>query len=174
MSAIHTIHAELRGLLGSVSLNTVVIDSSSPDLVVLKIGEDSWMNTLVSTDDSHALLNELAYGDVLLGGLGLGGDILLLRDNPNVDNIHVVESDPDVIELVWSKVSDDYPHLTIEQDTLSHFAATTQLRFDTIWPDIFVQPMIDIPEEQAELISLLTPLLRTGGKILFWQDQEEY
>ena len=45
-----------------------------------------------------------AYGDVLVGGLGIGMIILAIQDKPEVRSITVIEKHPEVIDMVGSQL----------------------------------------------------------------------
>lgn len=45
-----------------------------------------------------------AYGDVLIGGLGIGMIILAIQDKPEVKSITVIEKYPEVIDMVASQL----------------------------------------------------------------------
>ena len=177
---IRSIREDIWNLHSSNSNNSVEINKqnltslplSERHYLTLSIGANLWMNNLVSEDNSHALLESSAYGDVLLGGLGFGSDVLLLRDKPLIDTICVVETDIDVIELVWTLVSSGYPNLSVYNDSLSNYLQTTTKTFDMVWIDIFTQFISELPEEEALLIQQAQRVLKPNGKILFWKDAD--
>lgn len=177
MSTISTVTNDLFDLLDSESNDSVEIVKSSltasngyvQKYIELKISGIDWMNSACNEDENHGEFADLASGDVLIGGLGLGGDVLLVKDKLNVDSIHVVESSADVIDMVWSRVAGVQGNLHIYNQTLESFLQSTSLTFDLIWIDIYRELGIEIPDEIQSLITLATPRLKPGGRILFWK-----
>ena len=62
-------------------------------------------DTLVASNDprkayAHRFFLEKANGRILISGLGLGDSLFQVLKNPNVDFVLVIESEPDIINLV--------------------------------------------------------------------------
>lgn len=180
MTTIDTVKDDLYDLLPELVGNVSIVKefdnsqfSSNRKLVKLYILDQEWMNSVCSEDRSHRDFCTKAYGDVLIAGLGLGGDVLLVKDNPLVDSVHVVESNLDVIDAIWDLVSNGNPTLSIYNSTIEDFLTSTQLTFDIIWCDIFIEQGYLIPEQIATFIEIALPRLNQGGQILFWKDSLE-
>lgn len=63
-----------------------------------------WMTDAVCEQEQHWRALKGVSGTVLVGGLGLGMAVQILRRNPNVTAIMVVERERDVAEMVWRYV----------------------------------------------------------------------
>ena len=91
--------------------------------------------------DSNRRLIEMARGHVLIGGLGLGMVIWpLLLKKPDLHSLHILEKNPDVIDLVTRHLPLD-SRLEIEQADVFRWRPSRGLpKFDAIyfdiWPDI--------------------------------------
>ncbi|KKK91498.1 hypothetical protein LCGC14_2712350 [marine sediment metagenome] len=80
------------------------------------------------------------YGDVLLGGLGLGYAAALLAQNPDVENITVVEIAPEVITLTAPHLPDDDGKITVVQADLFKYLKwqrDAEVVFDFAFYDIW-------------------------------------
>jgi hypothetical protein len=94
-----------------------------------------WMS--LSVDDYPEIREmyssyDLAYGDVLITGLGFGILALWLCDKPNVKSVTVIESSPDVIEI-FKKFNRVPENLKIINDNASTFK--TDVKYDGIFLD---------------------------------------
>ena len=89
-----------------------------------------------------------AYGDVLIGGLGIGMVLLAIQDKESVDSITVLEMHKDVIELVGSQLPLNNKVHIIEADA---FTWTPNMRFDCIYMDIWNYINTDVYEEMKQL-----------------------
>lgn len=66
----------------------------------LEINNETWMVDDPMHWEGMKLLAENCYGEVLVGGLGLGLITHALIKNPQIEKIHVVEINKDVIKLI--------------------------------------------------------------------------
>jgi spermidine synthase len=83
---------------------------------------------------------ELAYGDVLVTGLGFGILALWLCSKPDVKSVTVIEYSPDVIEIF--KKSNEIPEkLTIINDNAITF--NTDIKYDGIFLDHYETQNLD-------------------------------
>lgn len=76
-----------------------------------------------------------ATGRVLVAGLGLGLVALELHQNPYVDEIWVVERNPDVIALVERHLPVE---ITVVEDDFLNYVKTHESHWDTIIVDLWV------------------------------------
>lgn len=102
------------------------------DYLVLKEGRHRWMCTQPTEVDTHREAARQCFGNVLIGGLGLGIIVKLLQENPKVTNIDVVEISQEVIELVWPYL--DTPNDCIN-DEIRNYMRTTKVKYDCIYLD---------------------------------------
>jgi len=75
-----------------------------------------------------------AYGDVLLGGLGIGMVIMAIQDKPEVKSITVLEKNSEVIELVDKQLPFNEKVEIIHADV---FAWKPNKKYDCIYMDIW-------------------------------------
>jgi hypothetical protein len=173
MSTIRSIREDVfstiqEGIVGRVKIVKSVIattDPSSQRFIELYIGEQPWMNNVVAEDNSHRELYDTARGSVLLAGLGLGCDVILLRDKPSVTSIRVVEINGDVISLVGPQVSGG--KVTIEQGDILSW--TTIQRYDTIFFDILLDDVDLYPTSKAAMEVVAVRSRAVGGSTLYWR-----
>jgi len=74
-----------------------------------KFGE-SWLNIMQDTEQEyveHQWLMPRMSGDILIAGLGLGVIHIPLLESDDVTSVTVVESEQDVIDLVWDNCAKD-------------------------------------------------------------------
>jgi len=76
-------------------------DSALGTSYVLKINDLCYMTTFPADILDHRSIYELAKGDVLLTGLGLGLGVLFACENPLVDSVTVIENN----DVVMSKIA---------------------------------------------------------------------
>src|SRR5262249_27863944 len=79
------------------------------DTEILTLSEedvsDRWMSTMPQEAEQHWRQLRHAHGNVLVGGLGLGMAVGILRENPRVTSITAIEINPDVIRLVGTNAA---------------------------------------------------------------------
>lgn len=77
-----------------------------------------------------------AYGDVLIGGLGIGMIIAAIQDNPVVSSITVIEIDQDVIDLIKNQnILNDKVHIIC--DNVFTWKPNKSTKYDCIYMDIW-------------------------------------
>lgn len=121
-----------------------------------------------------------AFGDVLIGGLGMGMILLDASQHANVKSIVIVEKELDVIDLVW-------PHLqkhtkcpivllhddifTAKEHILQRF---TRPIFETIYFDIWDDITPDNWEEMKKLKRIYRSLLSKQEKawMMCWREDK--
>lgn len=106
-------------------------------------------DTVIMTDtpsemEDHKRVVEIARGNVLICGLGLGMVLQAILEKPEVDSIIVIEKSSEVIELVGPYYTD--PRVTIIQADAFTYQPT--IKFDVIWfdiwPDIYVENLVEM------------------------------
>lgn len=83
-----------------------------------KFGE-SWLNIMQDTEqeyDEHQWLMPRMSGDILIAGLGLGVIHIPLLESDDVTSVTIVESEQDVIDLVWDNCAKDDRFTIIHAD----------------------------------------------------------
>jgi spermidine synthase len=140
--------------------NTSLIEHSDPFMVWTSMDENEW--------HLYQELHELAYGKVLIAGLGLGFDLLNVSDKDGVDEIVVVEKQQAVIDLVWPYI----PHqkaILVHQDILEYLRNIKE-RFNIIYFDIFPGGCESFPEQTNLLREAAQFKLELNGQIIFWRE----
>ena len=89
-----------------------------------------------------------AYGDVLIGGLGIGMVILAIQDNPEVRSITVIENNPNVIQAVKPQLPLNDKVRVICDDV---FKWKPDMKFDCVYMDIWFYAGEDEYEEMKTL-----------------------
>ena len=176
MSSIATIREDLFAMfshgesVGSASIVKETRDTPCREdqhWLELRENDVPWMNNFCSEDYSHQVLEAEAHGRVLVAGLGLGGDVLILRNKPEVTSIVVVEQSQDIKDLVWPRIRG--PRSAIEVGEISVYMATHPLeRFDTLWIDIYLERADERSADRSRLGLLMRPILNPGGTVMMW------
>jgi hypothetical protein len=115
----------------------------------LYIDGELYMSDTPTEQRENNELIQMAYGSVLIAGLGLGMVLVPLLANPNVTSITVVEISQDVIDLVGPHFTD--PRLKIVQADFLKWTPPRGARWDTIYFDIW--PTIN-PDDTLEVSKL--------------------
>lgn len=89
-----------------------------------------------------------AFGDVLIGGLGLGMIVLAIQDNEAVKSITVLEKSADVIDAVAHQLPLNSKVRIVEADV---FTWKPDRKFDAVYMDIWYYPDEEAYEEMKQL-----------------------
>jgi hypothetical protein len=87
------------------------------------------------------------FGDVLVGGLGIGMVLMEIQDKEDVNSVTVVEKSPDVIEIVGEQLPLNHK-VTILQGDVFDFKPTQ--KFDVIYMDIWDSINSDVYHEEMK------------------------
>lgn len=132
------------------------------DGIWLMQNDTVWMSSAAFEDGSHDHFIQGKRGNILLGGLGLGYDLMACRDAGLA--VEVVEREQDVINLVWPYVGSD--EVPLHHSDLLEFFKNTKKKYDFIFVDIF----LDEPEKHDEMQALMESApLAADGEIAFWR-----
>ena len=145
------------------------------EYMVLKVDEQLMMSDTPMERESNQKILDMAYGDVLIGGLGLGMILFALQQNPGVKSIRVIEQSADVIELVGKQIAHlldvSLPAVHIVQgDVFDYPAAHPTERYDTIYMDIWPYYGHGMQDDMIKLKQAYTPLLKKDGWFGCWQE----
>lgn len=95
----------------------------------------------------HNQAVRLAFGNVLVAGLGLGIVLNALLMKDEVEHVTMVEIDPDVIHLVWPAFEQYRDRLTLVQADIFKWKPARGEMFDVAWFDIWSNLCTDhLPE----------------------------
>lgn len=89
-----------------------------------------------------------AFGDVLIGGLGLGMIVLAIQDREEVQSVTVLEKSPDVIAAVAHQLPLNSKVRILEADA---FTWKPDRKFDAVYMDIWFYPDEEAYVEMKQL-----------------------
>lgn len=140
--------------------NTSLVEHSDPFVVWTSMDKNEW--------HLYQELRELAYGKVLIAGLGLGFDLLNIIGKDSVDEVMVVEKQQAVIDLVWPYI----PHkkATLVHQNILEYLRNTDERFNIIYFDIFPGGCESFPEQANQLYEAAQSRLESNGQTIFWRE----
>ena len=118
------------------------------------------MSDTTAEKRDHYAFVRAAYGHVLINGLGIGMCLNACLQKANVEQITVVEIDPDIIGLVGPHYTD--PRVNIVHASAFDFKPPKGVRFGAVWHDIWDSICEDnLPEMHR--------LHRRYGRLTDWQ-----
>lgn len=119
---------------------------------------------------------QAAFGRVLIAGLGLGMVPYHLAQLSRVDQIDIVEINPDVIQLVHPRIS--HPKIRIQQCGIEEFGRAEldkpkadRLKWDVIYFDIWPTITYDDQPQITRLKRMFRPLLNREGCMGAWAEE---
>lgn len=135
--------------------------------------------TVMSDTPMERLTNhwiaQAAFGRVLIAGLGLGMVPYHLAQLSRVDQIDIVEINPDVIQLVHPRIS--HPKIRIQQCGIEEFGRAEldkpkadRLKWDAIYFDIWPTITYDDQPQITRLKRMFRPLLNREGCMGAWAE----
>ena len=128
----------------------------------------TWMSAEQSEVSGMAAHARIAYGNVLIAGLGLGVMPWLAAKNVNVKAVTIVEIRPEVVELIAPAI-ENKKIMVICGDVWEHIAASPGgydfIDLD-IWPDVGTAVMA-MEETHLACAGALNP----GGIVRTWMDE---
>jgi Fe-S-cluster containining protein len=112
------------------------------------------------------------HGKVLCGGLGMGIFPQYALSLPQVESVHIVDMNEEVVSLLkdtwqnhpWSRVSD----CSITHSKIEDFLNTTKEKFDTVYIDTWDALTEEYLPHINHLRELSKRVVTPGGEILFW------
>ena len=128
--------------------------------------EDIWMSDTPMEYETTKNSIELAKGDVLECGIGIGLFTYYASKKNKVRSITIVEKEKDIIDLVYPVIKNRKTNV-IESEALS-FIKNTEKKFDTIhidiWSDILPYKELD------PILKLAKKKLKPNGIVTCWLD----
>lgn len=123
-------------------------------------GDGTWMSDCPQEIWSQKDIVERAFGDVLVGGLGLGYIATAIAEKEDVTSVTVVERNKDVIKLVWKYL--DNPKLRlVEADLFKYLKKVNGKRtFDWAFYDIWA------PTGESVLGEFIRPLRKASVGVI--------
>lgn len=112
-----------------------LIDGTPPgEYIRLLHNRECVMSNTPMEERTNSEFVDKAYGDVLIGGLGIGMIVLAIQDNPKVRTITVLEKYADVINLVGNHLPLNDKVKIIHADVYEYEPTD---KYDTIYMDIW-------------------------------------
>lgn len=136
--------------------------------VRLEVGGEVMMSDTEMEKTSNLGFVQIAKGDVLIAGLGIGLIIKAVIYEPRITSITVIEKSPNVIKLVKPHL--DHPKLTVIEDDI--FTWRSGFNFDTIYFDIWADINIDNLTEIRKLKAKYRRKVKSDGWMGAWMEQE--
>lgn len=109
-------------------------------------GEIVMSDTDMEKDTNFRFCN-MAHGDVLIGGLGIGMIVLAIQDKPEVESITILEKSAEVIQLVGSQLPINDKVQIINADVFE-WKPTKGKKFNCIYMDIWNWINSDVYREE--------------------------
>jgi hypothetical protein len=148
---------------GKISIGECVFDYP---IVVLSERGNVWMTDSPLEVESYRGPIEMAKGDCLVSGLGIGLLPTLIKDK--ADSIDIVELNQDVIDLVYPQIRSEKTRII--RDDIFHYLDTTDKKYDfihiDIWGDI-TAPVLEIEKARTKAERCLKP----GGVTWCWLEE---
>lgn len=138
------------------------------DYPIAALMEDDkvWMSDSPLEVESYKGAVELAKGDCLVSGLGIGLLPTLIEQKAN--RIDIVELNRDVVDLVYPQIRSEKTRVI--RDDIFHYLDTTDKKYDfihvDIWGDI-TAPMLEIEKAREKAQRCLYP----GGAAWCWLEE---
>lgn len=101
-----------------------------------------------------------AYGDIIIGGLGLGMIIMAIQDKPEVNSITVIEKNQEVIDLVASQLKFNDKVKIIHEDVFE-WKPEHGIKYHMVYMDIWAYINRDVYEKEMK------PLKRKYSRYLY-------
>jgi len=171
-------------ILDVVNMKMAILTGAKPSKVKL---DKDWMALNLFKDKQGLLMSTHpvetfthlypiyeSWGDVLVGGLGLGYIVNEMAKNGSVDSIVVIEKEKDIIKLVEDGLMnsiddinddmfndrDDEVEVTIIHDDIFNFVKRTKMKFDFMYFDIWYET------EQEDFYDYVLPLRMLSRRLL--------
>lgn len=123
----------------------------------LLVGGDVMMSETPMEHRTNRAFVQGAYGDILIGGLGIGMIVLAIQGKPDVNSITIIEYSKDVIDAIKPQLPLNSKVKIIQGDV---FTYKPKMKYDCIYMDIWAYINSDIYNEQMK------PLKRKYGHYL--------
>lgn len=128
-------------------------------------GDDIWMSDSPLEQDSLCNVVKAAWGDVLIGGLGIGLLPTLIAHKPEVNSITVVEIRAEVRRLVWHLVAT--PNMRIVFGDFIEYVQQTDRRYDVVYFDLWKDLFAPVEKSDA-ILAASRRCLKDGGVVIYW------
>ena len=162
-----------------VSMRTSVLTGERPGKIIvlapghihqlMEKGKGMWMSDLPCEIWQHAKFVPELFGNVLIGGLGIGLILKLLESNPRIKSVTVVEKSEDVISLVWDNLNLLYKANIVNAD-LFKFLRVCPLKFNSAYYDIWTHDGAMDWENYVLPLRYLSRKMLHQDKIYCWQE----
>jgi len=166
--------AELRAIF-----NPEAIPPKIGTLMVLKRKSGkTWRDDCVMSDAEFEKMTNrefvnVARGNVLIAGLGIGMIVIPLLKDKGVKKITIVEKEKDVIDLIFSKVKkhDKSNKLEVIHSDIFELELPKEQKFDVIYFDIWDNVCGDNYQQMKDLKKKFRKNRAKGSIMMCWQEE---
>lgn len=148
--------------------------------ILYRKSDMSWETHKVVMSDSefdkytNSNIIRIAFGHVLIGGLGLGMIILPMLKNENIKKITVVEKEQDIINLIYEHIKhfDTDDKLEVISDDIFKIEFPKTLKFDTMYFDIWNNVCGDNYEQMKILKKRFKKNRAKNANVSCWEEDK--
>jgi hypothetical protein len=135
----------------------------------LLINKELFMNITPMEIQAHINPTKWAQGNILIGGLGMGYFLNIIKDKPGIETICVIEKNQEIINWYLSTFSPN-SHIEFICDDILRFKSDRL--FDFVYIDIWPEFSIDKIESEMQIIAnnIHAKLYSFWGIELYWHD----
>lgn len=150
----HALHANRKSLLRG----TPIMNVRAGIYAALSIENELYMSDMAPEKRSYEKLLTRAHGKVLIAGLGLGMILRPFARNPQIEQVTIVEKNPDVAALVWPHVkSDKFQLELVDIFDYDPAAGPWDVIYFDIWPAITAMNIPDMVRLHRRFKKSLNP-----------------
>jgi len=146
-------------------------------LMVLSRKSSSYNDCVMSDAEYEKITNReivnVARGNVLIAGLGIGMILIPLLKDKGVKKITVVEKEKDLIDLIFPKIKkhDKSNKLEIIHSDINDLELPKEQKFDVIYFDIWDNVCGDNYEQMKNLKKKFRKNRAKGSTVLCWEEE---
>ena len=147
-------------------------------LMVLSRKSSSYNDVVMSDAEFEKITNReivnVARGNVLIAGLGIGMILIPLLKDKEVKKITVVEKEKDLIDLIFPKIKkhDKSNKLEIIHSDIFDLDLSKEQKFDVIYFDIWDNVCGDFYEQMKNLKKKFRKNRAKGSTMFCWEEQK--
>jgi len=147
-------------------------------MVLSRKSGNSWRDDCVMSDAEYEKITNreilnVARGNVLIAGLGIGMILIPLLKDKEIKKITVVEKEKDLIDLIFSKVKkhDKANKLEIIHSDIFELDLPKEQKFDVIYFDIWDNVCGDNYQQMKDLKKKFSKNRAKGSTVLCWEEK---
>jgi len=166
-------HAELRAIFSPRSIPPKI----GTLMVLSRKSGKSWSHGCIMSDAEYEKLTNtqivnVARGNVLIAGLGIGMILIPLLKDKEVKKITVIEMEQELINLIFPKIKkyDKSNKLEVIQGDITKIDLPKEQKFDVIYFDIWDGVCGDNYEQMKNLKKKFRKNRAKGSSVLCWEE----